>query len=551
MIKKIIIKIILFVLSALIVTGCWLPNMPVYVPPFVPTPPVFDAPPENVNQRPTVNAPAHGRFTIRYAPINTLNPIIALNRDNINITSLMYESLFELNENLVAVPVLCESWETEDNLTFKFTIYPDIPMHDGSTLTADDVAYSIRQAQLRGRHRSKVHGIHTTTSDGDLTVTIVLESPNARFTRLLDIPIIKDGSIESTLPPGTGPYIFPNPDDFRLIRFVNHRDYSFMPLTTIFLREANDNELTELFDQGALSLLWDDPASAFDLRLNRDHEPRYYNTTSMQFLGFNANSYVLRDSDVRRAIGCGINRQVIVDTIMNVRPGQTIAAPVAISPAFDMYDEEWERRVQDPLTEMGALLDRAGIDDYDNDGLLEMPDGVGGPGIKFTLQFLVNIENTHKVAAAEHIAASLRGHGFDINVRVLPWTDFIKALEEGRFDMYYGEVQIGADFDLSPLLLPGDNNLNYGRTGNTAYKLTILNFLAADTQEEVSIAGKQLCDEIRTSAPFIPILYKRHAIYTPMGVVSSALPNYVGVAPSQSGIFRNFRNWAIDLEMLT
>jgi len=464
----------------------------------------------------------------------------------------MYESLFILNESLAANQLLCESWETEDYITFFFTIYPDIAMHDGSTLTAEDVVYSIRQARQRGRHRSKLHSITSTTVEDELTIKIVLDSPNARFIRLLDIPIIKADTIDSTIPPGTGPYIFPYPDDLRLVRFVSHRNYQDMPLSTIFLRVANDSELTELFDQGALSLLWDDPASAFDIRLNRDHEPRYYNTTAMQFLGFNANSTVLSNPDVRRAIGCGIDRQTIVDSIMNVpRPAQTVASPVAISPIFDMYDMEWERRVQDPLTEMGYLLERAKIDDYDNDGFLEMYDGVGGPGYKFTLDFLVNVENTHKVAAVEYIASSLRIHGFDINVRVLPWNEFIKALDDGKFDLYYGEVLLGADFDLSPLLLPGDSSINYGKTTNTAYKLPLLNFLAAVTEEDVKFAGKQLCDDIRTNAPFVPILYKRHAIYTPVGVVSSGTTDQYGVAPSQSGVFQNFHNWAIDLEMLT
>jgi len=526
--------------------------MPVYVPPVTPPPIEFEAPPENVDQPATVTTPAHGRFTLRYEPANSLNPITAINRDNISITSLMYESLFILNADLVAKPVLCESWETDDFITFTFTIYDNITMHDGSLLTAEDVTYSIRQARIRGRHRNKLQGISSVTSDGELTITITLSSPNARFERLLDIPIIKNDTIDSTLPPGTGPYIFPYPDDLRLTRFVGHRNYNEMPLTTIFLRVASDSEITELFNQGNLSLIWDDPTSAFDIRLNRDHEPRYYNTSSLQYLGFNANSYVLRNHDVRRAIGCGVERNFIVDTIMNVpRPGQTIAAPVAISPAFDMYDIEWEFRALAPRTEMAALLERAGIMDWDEDGLLEMADGFGGPGYKFTLDFLVNIENSYKVAATEHIAASLREVGFDINVRVLPWTEFIRALEDGNFDMYYGEVLLGADFDMSVLLLPEGTSLNYGRTANTGYRRVIQDFLAASTQEEVSIAGKELCDEIRITAPFIPILYKRHAIYTPLGVVSSAPADQSGVSPSQSGVFNDFQKWAIDLEMLT
>jgi len=304
-----------------------------------------------------------------------------------------------------------------------------------------------------------------------------------------------------------------------------------------------------MFEEGRLSMLWDDPAGAFDIRLNILHEPRYFNTTSLQYLGFNANSPVVRSPDVRRAIGCAVERQYIVENIMNVpRSGQTIAAPVAISPIFDMYDLEWERRDQDPLVEMAALIERSGLADFDQDGFLEMSDGAGG-FFKFTLDFIVNIENAHKLAAAENIAESLRQVGFEVNVRALPWTNFTEALNEGRFDIFYGETQLGADFDLSPLLIPGDNSLNFGRTANTIYLPLIEGFLAAQTQEEVSEAGAQLCTAIIQNAPFIPILYKRHAIYTPMGLVSNVSPGRP-ISPSQSGIFHNFQNWSIDLETI-
>jgi len=171
-----------------------------------------------------------------------------------------------------------------------------------------------------------------------------------------------------------------------------------------------------------------------------------------------------------------------------------------------------------------------------------MPDGMGGYR-RFTLNFIVNIENSHKLAAVNAIAESLRQFGFDINVRTLPWGDFVNALETGNFDMYYGETLLGADFDFSALLLPGEHNLNFGNTGNTAFLPYIQNFLSAETREEVSHAGEELNLAITQQAPFIPILYKRYAIYSHMGAIT-------GASPTQSGVFHNFHEWTIDLLML-
>ncbi|MCL2248491.1 MAG: ABC transporter substrate-binding protein [Oscillospiraceae bacterium] len=543
--KKRLIVLIAFILStSVFIQGCWLPLMPEFNPPPLPQLPDFEPPPMPLDQ-PAENRPERpGRFTLRYDSESTMNPILALNRDNITLSSLLYETLFILDENLVEVQSLVREWYSEDNEVFTFHILPDILMHDGELLTAIDVTYSIRQAMQNGRHVSKLRGVSEVSSDGELTVTITLSAPNARFVRLLDIPIIRSGTIGERIPPGSGPFMFPHPEAMWLTRFIQHRNYAYMPLSTVYLRVSTDSELTGLFDEGFLSLLWDDPTGAFDIRLNRMHEPRIFDTSSLQFLGFNSNSPALSNPDVRRAISSSIDRQYIVENIMNApRAGQTIASPLAISPVFNMYDPSWEPP-QDPLLEMAALFERAGLLDYNYDGFLERPVGYA-EFVEFTLDFIVNVENAHKIAAAEKIANDLRLVGIDVNVRTLPWTNFMEALSDGTFDIYFGEIQLGADFDLSPLLLPGDGNLNFGGMGSIGFAGLIADFLAADTQVEVSMAGRALLDEIRFNAPFAPILYSRHAIYTPTGVISG------GAYPTQSGIFHNFQDWSIDLLQLS
>jgi len=451
----------------------------------------------------------------------------------------MYESLFVLDGSLNARPLLCESWTSEDNITFLFKIKPNIAMRDGSTLTAEDVSYTLKQAMLRGRYVNRFTAIAGISATDDLEVKIELYAPNARFSRLLDVPIIKNGSIDSRLPPGTGPYMFVESDTVRLERLLAHRDFARLPLTTINLISCGDSDLTELFDDGKISLLWDDPADAFDIRLNRLRETRYYDTTDLQFIGFNANHIALRDQYVRRAIAVSIDRQYIIENIMP-QPNMAVAAPLALSPAFNLYDAEWERRDFPPLEEMALLLIGAGLDDYNLDSYLELSDGFGGYH-EFTIDFIVNSENTYKVRAAHLIANTLRRNGLDVTVRELAWDRFTRALQTGDFDMYYGEIMLGADFNLSPLLLPGA--LNYGKTASTEYRPFLEDFLAARTDDSVRWAAKRLVDEVRNNAPFAPILYKRHAIYTPIGAIT-------GADPSQSGVFHNFVDWRINLHML-
>jgi len=464
---------------------------------------------------------------------------MTLSKDNIVLSSLLYESLFILDGNLKAEPLLCDNWSTEDNVTFTFVVRPGISMSDGSLLDADDVAYSLRQAMFKGRYVNRLKSVSKIESDGDMTVTVVLYVANSRLINLLDIPIIKSGSIDSDSPPGTGPFFFAGPDEMRLDLFLGHRDSSRMPLRRIMLRECADNELTELFDDGDLSLLWDDPSDAFEIRLNRLHAQKYYETSTMQFIGFNSRKGIMKDSDVRRAVGYSVDRQYISENIMP--QGQTLPSPTPLSPVFRPYDKAWEHPELDPQIEMTLLLMRAQLDDFDEDSFLELSDGADGY-TKFSVDFIVNIENAHRVQAAHKISDTLRRIGFNIAVRELTWEKFVTALQTGDFDMYFGEIALGADFDLSPLLLPG--GLGYGGTASSFYRPFIEDFLAAESDNDVHYAAGRLCEEVFLNAPFVPILYKRYAIYSPMGAIT-------GAAPSQSGVFHKLSNWVIDLTMLT
>ena len=604
--KRYLFAIMLLALIAIFCfQGCWAPILE-NIEQAEPEGPVEtdmekDTDPQAHEDVPIISATSvSGRFILRYDPKSTLNPITTLNRDNILLSSLLYESLFVLDGKLQAKPLLCKDWSTEDNMTFTFEIEPDIVMHDGSIMTADDVVYSLKQSMQKGRYVNRFKTVESIKSDGELTVTIALYAPNSRFINLLDVPIIKSGSIDQKIPPGTGAYIFneveeieeiikepevidesdivKNNEDndessaskkadkidevkitddndetsetdeikeikitkiYQLIRFIQHRDFSKLPLNIVYLRECSDSDLTELFDNGELSLLWDDPSDPFEIRINRLPEKHFYDTTALQFVGFNARDGIMRDPDVRRAISASIDRQYIVDNILTGQ--QAIPAPLALSPDFWLYDKAWERRGIDPLVEMSLLLVQAGLEDFDNDSFLEISDGFDDYK-KFSVDFIVNIENEHRTKIANMIADTLRRYGFNINVRELTWENYINALKAGRFDMYYGEIVLNADFDLSPLLLPGA--LNYGKTASTEYLPYIDDFLAARSDNEIKYAAKRLCDEVTFNTPFAPVLYKKYAIYFPMGAIS-------GADPSQTGVFHNFADWTVDLTMLT
>lgn len=69
--------------------------------------------------------------------------------------------------------------------------------------------------------------------------------------------------------------------------------------------------------------------------------------------------------------------------------------------------------------------------------------------------------------------------GVTVTVRELSWTEYQNALTNGDYDMYYAEVKLGADFDLTSILTE-DGSLNYGKIKDENYATYINAFLAAD-----------------------------------------------------------------------
>lgn len=406
-------------------------------------------------------------------------------------------------------------------------------MSDGSTLTASDVKYSLGWAKQAGRFSGRMKIVQDITAVDALTLKITLKSANYLLPELLDIPVIKYGSIENKYPPGTGPYKFVQSDTPSLSALPGYREP--LPVSVIYLKDCSDVALSAAFSSQAIDLFWDDPADSSDVNILSDHVVRYYNTTVLQFLGFNARRGVLSNPDLRRALGLAIDRKKIVDSIYS---NHAIAAPFVISPVCSLYDTNWEKKETDALTEISSIFASLHMDDSNSDGYLEMPNA-NNSMVSMNFSIIVNGDNHYKVAAAQQITDALRAVGINATLKVLSWAAYMSALQNGSFDMYYGDVYLPADYDLSELLSPG-GSIDYGHVGNASYQTRINAFLGASDETSQKNAAQQMCAYIDEKAPIIPVLYREYAVHTNGKVVS-------GVNPTQSSIFYGYTGWKITL----
>ena len=97
------------------------------------------------------SAPAGGEtsdtLTVAVASdMTSMDPHVGKEIAAVVVTNNIFATLLAKDENGQIIPYVAESWEQVDDVTIDFKIRQDITFHDGSKLTAEDVAYSLNRA---------------------------------------------------------------------------------------------------------------------------------------------------------------------------------------------------------------------------------------------------------------------------------------------------------------------------------------------------------------------------------------------------------------------
>lgn len=473
-------------------------------------------------------------FSLNCDMNSSINPLTSSSELNLMFSFLIYESLFDVDESLnVTQSRLVTEYSSSDGIHWYFTISASVAMHDGTMLTAQDVAYSINRARTSTLYSDRLQIISGCSASEDV-MSITLSRVNMQLPALLNIPIIKDGSIEEAIPAGSGPYVV-NDSRSALELFVSHPDASSMPLEQIYLvkYETAEDKITA-FEDSIIDLVLNDPNSLSDLGYGSANTVRGFATTSMHYIGFNQNSSIMQYAGARHAVTYAIDRETITANLMG---GSAVSATLPISPMSNLYNANFAARYDYDLDKCLTVLKNTGIEDLDYDGMLEHL--VASVPAEISIDFIVNSDSAGKVAAARKITEALCGIGLDVTLRELSWEDYVSALAQGDFDMYYAEVRLTADFDLTRLL-SSSGALNYGDVSDAALDTYIAEYLAA-TDEERTQRVEVMYQYIMDTSPIAVICFEKQELVMHRGVIS-------GTTPTQYNVFNSFTDWTIKLD---
>ena len=479
-------------------------------------------------------AAADNVFSLNYNENYSLNPILATNHSNQLLCDLVYENMVELDDNFNVIPnVLDEGMPNEDATYWIFNIDPGHVFHDGSPVTGADIRYSLERAvatqdRFRGRFAS-----YQGSGYDEAHFYVTLGIGDTQFAKLLNIPIIKSGTMDEKPPIGSGPYTY-SEDGTKLVAYEGYPGYEDLPIDTIYLVSySTADEILSSFEDGVIDAVTNDPSSYTNIGYSSSNEIRNFNTTNLHYIMFNEEGLIGRYSGFRQAMIYAFDRVNFAENLMH---GNAVAAAVPMHPADPDYPAEYAAALAYNLDTCRIVLENAGIRDYDDDGMLEY---MSGSAQDIDVNFIVCSDSSAKTGVARRFASDMESIGLKVTVRELSWADYLTALEEGDFDMYYGEVRLRNNFDLTELLDP-DSSLNYSRSMDTGYVVMINNYLSCAASQR-SAVYRQLCEYINNNGALISIGFESQQLIVHRGVIR-------GLNPNMGNPFYDFQHWEIMLE---
>lgn len=110
-----------------------------------------------------------------YTQADSLDPFKSKTQNNQVLSSLVFESLFDIDENWESVPNIATKYEFSDGKTLKVSFNPSLTFSDGSPIESDDIIYSFNAAKKSPAYKNSLKYIGSATAGADNTIVFYLK----------------------------------------------------------------------------------------------------------------------------------------------------------------------------------------------------------------------------------------------------------------------------------------------------------------------------------------------------------------------------------------
>jgi peptide/nickel transport system substrate-binding protein len=469
----------------------------------------------------------------------SLDPAFARNPENIWPINQLFNSLLQMDSNLIAKPDIAKNWTVGENgLQYTFNLRSDVYFHKSplfgadSTrqVVADDFVYSfdrLRDPKVASPGSWVLNNVDTYEATNDSTFTVVLKKPFPAFLGLMTMQycavVPKEvaahyGTDFRSNPIGTGPFYFKLwKENVKLVlrRNINYHEVDakgnalpYLEAVAITFLPDKQSEFLQ-FAQGNLDFLNSIDNSYKDEILTADGDLReryaanikmlkgpYLNT---EFLGFylESASTTVNSIKIRKAMNYGFDRQKMITYLRNgigfpayngfIPKGMPGFAEIE---GYSYQPEKAARLITEYKAETGDL----------------------NPSITIAT-------NSQYLAICEYIQRELGKLGLDVKVDVMPAVTLRQAKRTGKLDIFRGSWV--ADYPDPENYLSVFYSKNFTPGGPNYYhykneefdRMFEKSFTISDTKEREALYTK-MDSMILDYAPIVPLYYDEVVRFT-------------------------------------
>ena len=441
-------------------------------------------------------------LVLTYYPDRPMNPFKCNDFTNRALFSLMYQGLFAVDREYQVIPILCDRYQvSEDMKTYTIYIDENAKFSDGSSLTLYDVLESYEAAQRSDYYKGRFTHVEDIRISGK-GIVFELEVPMEDLTMLLDIPIVKDGQAEATLPLGTGPYVLNGAITGGYLNRVkdwwceDRANLSVYADSIQLIAAESPAQIRDEFQFRDLDLVCANPCSDLYADYRCDYELWDCENGEILYLGCNVeHSEIFASDALRSVLTYGIDRDTLTEKYYQ---GFARSVTLPASTYFPSYS-----------TGLAAKYE------YDPDHFTEALKNISLP--KEKLRLLVNSDDTLRLQVAREIAASLTALGLPMVTLEVDSKEYADHVYNGNYDLYLGCTRLSANMDLSAFFAPNGRLSHNGIASEDLYGLCL---------DALENHGNYytLYQKVAQDGRIVPLIFCSYAVYTTRGALSDLKP---------------------------
>lgn len=471
--------------------------------------------------------------------IDTLNPVISQSEDVYYISKLIYDGLYDYDENMSVIPRLASEYTINTEKAFiEVTLKDGIKWHNGNNLKASDVVFTINAMKAAGSkcpYYNKISRIHSAFMRSKNVVAIYF---NNNYNCSLDdlvFPIVPSSQYSGTgafvaakddfRPVGTGQYKYNSYNKKKQLELIPNDNYfgtaAEKNITVTLLPERD--LAANMMEIDSVSCYVDSAANRKSIALDRGYQIFDIPSNKVEFLVFNTSSAYLSKKNMRKALAYGIDTKKILE---GAYMGDGILTDTIYYPNFMGVKDTLSEYSYD-IKKSQQMLSQMGWKDINGDGVLEDKDGK-----RYTLEVLTCKDNATRSSAAHIIKNNLELLGLKTEVISLPASEYIRVIRAKDFDILITGYTIEESYDLRSFF-NGKNEWGYTNYGLST-KAAELDRLY--TPQQYMEKYKELKDLLLDELPYYTLCYKKMSLIGTSTFEADKMPMF-------NNIYKNCDTW--------